>query len=255
MRVRKFTEEGSLKFQDLMMRRPIGATDQSRLYADLQGLIVDDSITVESTIEFEFLPFTRRVDLGLFLWQALVIDGRLSSIDLGDAGLWNWLSAAWLKILVEADEGHTLESSIQDFKHWVLVENVRRSHWHFVSHPFLTLQANAGNVADSMAFLATPVLHPGDLVDKIGSNRRFLKAPVSILATAMYYDSGQGFLRKGITTRPGEVNQLSRYLNQIDQTVDFEEMSVIEILKVLPNNFKEWVDYAVLELGKSETRN
>jgi hypothetical protein len=52
-------------------------------------------------------------------------------------------------------------------------------------------------------------------------------------------------LRKGFSTRTdGGPNQLSKFLGQIDRTVDFESLSIDEILDLLPATFKKWVSFA-----------
>ena len=65
------------------------------------------------------------------------------------------------------------------------------------------------------------------------------------------YDQAKKQLRPGHTSRSGEGNQLSKYLNQIDRTVDFEGLSVEELVDLLPDNFSEWVGYARKELALS----
>jgi hypothetical protein len=61
----------------------------------------------------------------------------------------------------------------------------------------------------------------------------------------MYLESGMSSLRKGFSTRTdGGPNQLSKFLGQIDRTVDYESLSIDEILNVLPPTFKKWVAFA-----------
>ncbi len=245
MLLRRFTTEGTEKFSSLMQSRPVGVADQTELFKNVEDLLFDDKYSTGSYGEIDLPAFAQRKDLALHLWSYLGSGGKLRVQNLGDPNLWNWISAAWLRTLVTQDPTKNLEREIGDFRHWVLIENVRRAHWHVVSHPFFVLQANEHNLDSADAFLASEVLHPGELVDKIGSNRAFLKPPISTLVTYMYLEPGKNSLRKGFSTRTdGGPNQLSKFLGQIDRTVDYESLSLDEILNLLPATFKKWVNFA-----------
>jgi len=258
----KFNDAGTEVFARLLMSRDLNANDQTSLFVAMKSLREDPDYIVPLQGEVEVLPFRKREDLAKHLWSYFGDSGSISVANLGDPNLWNWLSAAWLEVLVSnhdmnscrdcSKQGQNLSKLIGNFMRWSLTETSRRYHWHVVSHPFFVYQANQANFSAASAFLATDVLHPGDLVDKLGSNRRFIGAPVSELATLMYFDHQNSVLRTGISNRLGEVNQLSRFLNQVDRTVDFESMSVDDLIDFLPPNFSEWVGYAKAELGRGK---
>ena len=245
MILRRFTPEGTEKFSSLMQGRPVGVADQSSLFKSIEALINDDNYSIGNYGDIDLPAFLSRRDLAYHLWSYLGPAGKLKVPNLGDPNLWNWLSAAWIRTLVTQDASRKLEKEIGDFRHWVLIENVRRAHWHVVSHPFFVLQANQNHLGSAEAFLASEVLHPGELVDKIGSNRSYLKPPISTLVTYLYLQPGMNSLRKGFSTRTdGGPNQLSKFLGQIDRTVDYESLSIDEILELLPPTFKKWVTFA-----------
>ena len=245
MILRRFTPEGTEKFSSLMQGRPVGVADQSSLFKGIEALVNDDKYSIGNYGDIDLPAFLSRRDLAYHLWSYLGPGGKLNVPNLGDPNLWNWLSAAWIRTLVTQDASRKLEKEIGDFRHWVLIENVRRAHWHVVSHPFFVLQANQNQLGSAEAFLASEVLHPGELVDKIGSNRSYLKPPISTLVTYLYLQPGMNSLRKGFSTRTdGGPNQLSKFLGQIDRTVDYESLSIDEILELLPPTFKKWVSFA-----------
>ena len=245
MILRRFTQDGTDKFSALMQSRPVGVADQSELFNNVEALLNDDRYSIGNYGEIDLPAFVLRKDLALHIWSYLGTGGKLKVPNLGDPNLWNWLSAAWIRTLVTHDSSKKLEKEIGDFRHWVLIENVRRAHWHVVSHPFFVLQANQHKLQSADAFLATEVLHPGELVDKIGSNRAFLKPPISDLVCYLYMDPVAKSLRKGRTTRTdGGPNQLSKFLGQIDRTVDYESLNIDEILDLLPTQFGKWVAFA-----------
>jgi hypothetical protein len=242
MILRRFTEEGTNQFSALMQSRPVNVADQSQLFDNVEALLHDERYSIGSYGEIDLPAFVSRKDLAFHLWSYLGPGGKLKVPNLGDPHLWNWLSAAWIRTLTTHDPTKKLEKEVGDFRHWVLIENVRRAHWHVVSHPFFVLQANQDNLASADAFLASDVLHPGELVDKIGSNRAFLKPPISTLVTYLYLEPTKNYLRKGFSTRTdGGPNQLSKFLGQIDRTVDYESLSIDEILDLLPAQFAKWV--------------
>jgi hypothetical protein len=242
IQLRAFNIVGNEAFTEIMQSQP------NDMFEQVYKLVNDDTKTTKHDSEIELKPFTSRYELGAYLWNYFQ-SNKLSNLDnLGDTYLWNWLAASWMQILVDADQRKDLSQKIGRYERWVLTENVRRYHWHVVSNPFFIYANNSDEPEKAMALLATDVLKPGDLVDKIASNRRYQKPPISYLATLLYYDQVKKQLRPGHTSRAGEGNQLSKYLNQIDRTVDFEGLSVEELVDLLPNNFSEWVGYAKKEL-------
>ena len=228
-----------------MQNRPINVADQSKLFDQVEALLNDDRYSIDNYGEIDLPAFKIRRDLAYHLWTYLGPNGSLKVPNLGDPNLWNWISAAWLRTLVTQDPTVPLEKEIGDFRHWIFIQSVRRAHWHVISHPFFVLQANQSDLASAEAFLVMEVLHPGELIDKIGSDRSFLKPPISTLVTYLYHESGSLSLRKGFSTRTkGGPNQLSIFLNQIDRTVDFESLSPAQLLDLLPIAFSTWVAFA-----------
>jgi hypothetical protein len=241
------------------MQRDLDPHDQSKLFLGIRNLLNSPEYTKSLPLEIEVIPFSRRRDLAKHLWTTIGESEISNQNIIGDPNIWNWISAAWLETLVTNHVGvscsecqknsQDLSKLVGDYKRWVLIESSRRYHWHLLSHPFFVYQANLASPRSAEAFLATDVLHPGDLVDKIASNRRFIGEPVSDLATLLYFDRSTDALRPGRSNRLGEVNQLSRFLNQIDRTIDFEGMGAESLVNLLPENFKEWVAYAKKELS------
>jgi hypothetical protein len=245
VQLRMFTESGNEQFTKIMREQ------NSNIFDEIQRLTSDESLSHGLGVEIELIPVVSRFQLGEHLWK-FFHENRIAKLDnLGSPLLWNWLSASWMKILVEADPRKDIDQKIGRLERWVLTENFRRYYLHVVSNPFFIYANNAAEPEKAIAFLATDVLKPGDLVDKIASNRRYQKPPISHLVSLLYYDKAKKQLRPGHTSRAGEGNQLSKYLNQIDRTVDFEGLSVEELVDLLPQNFSEWVGYARRELADS----
>ncbi len=240
--LRAFNKNGNDAFTVIVQNQ------QSDMFERISDLVNDVSKTTKFDIDIDLKPFTSRYELGAYLWHFFQSNNISKLNNLGDTFLWNWLAASWMQILVNADQRKDLSQKIGRYERWVLTENVRRYHWHVVSNPFFVYSNNSDEPEKAIALLTTDILKPGDLVDKIASNRRYQKPPISHLVTLLYYDQAKKQLRPGHTSRSGEGNQLSKYLNQIDRTVDFEGLSVEELVDLLPMNFSEWVGYARKEL-------
>jgi hypothetical protein len=98
-----------------------------------------------------------------------------------------------------------------------------------------------------MCLLATPVLEPGEVVERISGKRSLSIGAVCHLATLLYYDKSTGELRKGHTSPPGNPKSFSYYFSQVDLNVDYEGMDVDSLLKMLPSKFDRWVKLAEAE--------
>ena len=98
--------------------------------------------------------------------------------------------------------------------------------------------------------LATPVISPGELVERIAGKRSLSIGSVCHLATLLYFDSDTDELRKGHTSSPGNPKAFSYYFSQLDINVDYLGMDVDILLDLLPSNFDRWKQLAKLELSK-----
>jgi hypothetical protein len=103
-----------------------------------------------------------------------------------------------------------------------------------------------------MCQLATPVTQPGELVERISGKRNLAAGSVCHLATLLYFDAQKDALRAGLTTPPGNPKKFSYYFSQIDRTIDYEGMTVEELLEIVPENFSKWVKLAKKDLSEAK---
>lgn len=243
LRIRKFTPEGSDKFRSLVERR------DADMETAIASLIVDNDLTVILQGEIIVRPMKFRIELAESLWGSFGADQPLHN-QRSDRHLWNWISAALLAPLLEADSRESRDAKLgKEIERWILTENTLRYHRHLVSGPFFAYEANYPNVKDAMCQLATTILAPGELVERIAGKRSLSTGSVCKLATLLYYDSESRELRSGHTSKPGNPKAFGRYFSQVDRTLDYEGMEVGELLKLLPSNFSKWVDFAKKELS------
>ena len=234
----RFASEGGDRFAKLLADRPLDLLDQ----VDALCSNAEFSVPVLSggkPVTIEILPITRRYELAHHLDRYFGPNCPLAELS-GDAGVWNWLSAAWLRTLVEAS-GLELEKALgKEKERWILTSNILRYHRHLLSSPFFALDLNRQAPQNAMCLLATPVLAPGELVERIAGKRSLSTGSVCHLATLLYYDEKSGALRPGHTSRPGNPKMFSYFFSQVDLNVDYLGMSTAELLSILPSNFDRW---------------
>jgi len=241
--VRSFTPAGSDAFKRLIQNKP------QNIISEVKKLIKENSITLETGAVLELKSPRNRYDLARMLWEVFGSEGLLYP-ERRKIDLWNWVSAAYFETLMQSDARLDITKKIGGVDRWILSGDLLRDHRHLVSGPFFAYEANSGEPKRAMCQLATPVTQPGELVERISGKRNLASGPVCHLATLMYYDSEKNALRPGLTTPPGNPKKFSYYFTQIDRTMDYEGMTVEELLEVLPNNFDKWKKYAQRELAK-----
>ena len=241
--VRSFTPAGSDAFKRLIQNKP------HNILSEVKKLIKENSITVETGAVLELRSPRNRYDLAKILWEVFGNDGLLYP-DRRKIDLWNWVSAVYFEILINSDSRLDITKKIGGIDRWILSGDILRDHRHLVSGPFFAYEANSEEPKRAMCQLATPVTQPGELVERISGKRNLASGPVCHLATLMYYDSEKDALRPGLTTPPGNPKKFSYYFTQIDRTIDYEGMTVKELLEVLPTNFDKWKKHAQGELAK-----
>jgi len=200
-------------------------------------------------VQIEVKYFERRFEFAEHLWKWFGHGMPLSHLT-GDTNLWDWLSAAWMRTLVEFS-GEPLDKVLgKQQDRWVVANTLLYYHRHLVSSPFFAYEANHPNPLNAMCMLATPVIAPGEVVERIAGKRSMSIGSVCHLATLLYFDPKLGELRKGHTSSPGNPKAFSYYFSQLDVNVDYLGMTVDALLNLLPSNFKRWVDLAKDERAK-----
>jgi hypothetical protein len=246
IQVRRFSQDGIDEFTSIIRRK------DPAILSQIKTLINDDSFTELIKVDghqvfMELKPILRRLEMAEHLFQYFGPGKPLGHIS-GDVGLWNWLSAAWMQTLLSAaSETDIFKLLGKQEERWVLTSNTLRYHRHLVSSPFFAYESNLASSERAMCLLATPVLAPGEVVERIAGKRSLSIGSICHLATLLYFDSKTGDLRKGHTSGFGTPKMFSYYFRQLDVNVDYQAMDVDALLSILPSNFRRWADLAVAE--------
>lgn len=240
LEIRKFTSEGSEIFANLIRNKPINIIEE------VNKLVISESYTVRLDKDIEINTPKNRFELASSLWPIFGKDGPLFKMR-ADRDLWNWVSAAYMEPLVIADDRKDINTKIGGVDRWILSNSILYAHRHLISGPFFAFEANYPEEKNAMCQLATPVLMPGELVERISGKRQLASGSVCHLATLLYFDRKTNLLRDGITSKSGSPKKFSYYFTQIDRTLDYEGMSAYELLDLLPKNFSKWTELAKLD--------
>jgi len=240
LEIRKFTSEGSEIFANLIQNKPINIIEE------VNKLVISESITVRLDKNIEINAPKNRYELASSLWSIFGKGGPLFKMR-ADRDLWNWVSAAYLEPLVIADDRKDINTKIGGVDRWILSNSILYAHRHLISGPFFAFEANYPEEKNAMCQLATPVLMPGELVERISGKRQLASGSVCHLATLLYYDRKTNLLREGITSKSGSPKKFSYSFTQLDRPLDYEGMSASELLDLLPKNFSKWVELAKLD--------
>jgi hypothetical protein len=154
--------------------------------------------------------------------------------------MWTWISAAYLPVLL----GNPAKlKSIGEPARWVLEETTLRQHRHLVSGPYVIYGANFPRVDDAMAGLATPILKPGEVVERVAGKAGMFHGAAMAVATELYYDKKNKKLKKNSSTHEaGGPRRFSYFLSQIDLTIDYPVMDKDHLIDLLPEEFNVFLN-------------
>lgn len=245
--VRRFNAKGLDAFVTLVREK----ADNTLNLVD--QILNDDEFTELVTskegkpVEIEIQWLARRYEFAQHLWKWFGHGNPLSHVS-GDTALWDWISAAWLRNFVDNSDKALYKVMGKQQERLILSgSSYLYYHRHLVSGPFFALEANHEQQKNAMCLLATSVIAPGELVERIAGKRKLSIGSVCHLATLLYFDPNRNELREGHTSAPGNPKAFSYYFGQLDVNVDYLGMSVDALLELLPVNFKRWVELAKLD--------
>ena len=247
--IRRFNSNGRDAFVTIVRSKPSNILDEV-------DKILNDPMLTElilgsdgKPIQIEVVYIERRFEFAQHLSKWFGQENPLSGLT-GDTYLWDWLSAAWMRTLVESS-GQSLEKVLgKQQDRWVLANTLLYYHRHLLSGPFFAYETNLPNPKNAMCMLASSVIAPGELVERVAGKRSMSIGSVCHLATLLYFDPVLGELREGHTSAPGNPKAFSYYFSQLDVNVDYLAMDVDALLGLIPSNFKRWVDKAKDERAK-----
>lgn len=235
--LRRFNDEGLVSAEQLLD------------FIDEKGdgpwveLLEDEKLTEPMGISIEIIPFKDRFHAAAHLHAALEPIGSHPDLII-DSGLWTWLALAWLDELAPAVLG---VRRLRARPRWVLAaDDYTRYYRHLLAGPYRIYVAHLENPERARAVLATDVAKPGEVVEQFASRQNLVTSPgVMDSLTHLYYDAVTQKLRRGASSKgSGSSRRFADLLQQLDLTYDIYEMSVGEILSLLPQEFDKFKDHS-----------
>jgi hypothetical protein len=231
-----FNDEGQERWLKILEDRE---TDPSGLLLRATELATNKDMYTQLPGSMELKPFTRRRDFAIYL-DTVITSSNLLTIT-GETKFWNWMAARWMQTLVESDPRTNLKRKIgKQIERWALSSSTLNYHRHLVSSPFFAFVDNERNADLAMCLLSTPILEPGEVVEKIAGKKAFSSGSVCELATHLYYDPVADGIKPGVTVAPGHPKGFSRFFGQLDNNVDYQSLNKQELLALLPESFDKW---------------
>ena len=236
IKIRKFNQVGLEKFKEALIYRAPG------LFNKLKSIYSDAAFSEDIGIEFSWDDsWNTRKELATGLWSSFIQFPNFER-EADDPQLWNWLSCRLLASIYGNVEGEATNKAAkkESLVRWIVEEGKLRQHRHLILSAFTAYKINASFGDDySLSQLVQPIRQPGEVVERISGKIELSHGEVALLSTWLYVDKSKSEIRKNITS-DGEPQQLSKYFNQIEKTVDYQSMTAAELLEMLPSKFSKW---------------
>lgn len=234
--ISKFNEKGQSAWLELLgflKDKPERVLKESALIASNEEFIE------QLDGELNLAGITKRLDLAMRLDEAIEANGLRSHV--GDTHFWNWIAANSMSTLVKSDPRTDIGKKLgKSNERWNLTPGTLRYHRHLVSSPYFAYVDNRRNLDVALCLLISPILEPGEVVERISGKKAFTTGSICELATLLYVDKTSNQFKSGITSAPGHPKGFARFFSQLDKNVDYQSMSADELMKLLPESFDRW---------------
>lgn len=227
--VRRLTNEGRERFRNWLQQGAPHPAPVDLLTDPAASEALDHTATVEQR------GFESRFELGEYLLAKL--SGLPAASIRFDEGLWDWLSLFYLDELLPPDVAGKRQVK-QVYRYSCELKNRLWSR-HIVRMSWMALRDH-GPAARVM--LAFPIDKQPETLEQIGGQQEAFGArPVVELADRLYWDGERDALKRGAQgKKDGTPRRLVRFMRQLRRTYDPPEMTVDELLEVLPREFERW---------------
>lgn len=256
MIVKRFNQIGENEFRQAILNTELIRDKPSDFLKLIKEIATDSKYTEELKGEIELKPFNDRYLFAEYVYEKLttITKDHPENEILGDSRFWNWLAAAWLPALVNADLRTDLLEKIgesKDAQRWILINDKTRFHRHLVSGPFFAYEANVDAIEKAkVLFAMSPenktgnVLTSGELWERINGKTALSTGTIVHLATLMFVDSSTGKLHPKAGDKKQGAQAFSKYFSQIDLTLDYHGMDVETLMNILPKHLQKWLPQA-----------
>jgi hypothetical protein len=227
--IKKFNAEGNRAFEELLVLKP------GTIKRDLKALISNSDCVVDSKLASSTwkVPTSRR-EIGESLYPFLGPGGPLRSF-VYEAGLWNWISAVFLA--EQSDPSDIVGKKIDS---WLVNDDGQRYYRHRFMQFYFVYEEHIADLDSVAILLERSIAGPfGELAENLLATPEFVHGVAIKVANELYFDKVTRSQKSGATNKiNGGVRRLTTdFLNQVKLNLDYQRLSVSEILDILPREF------------------
>ncbi len=236
MILRRFNEQGIDCFWSIL---ETFTTDEPQQLSP--AMLSDDHLTeiIEPEIQIEQREFSNRFEAAEYLFKAL---GSTGILDIEkDRGLWAWLSLLYFEQLCPPDQNGNRKPG--ERARWIpVISDYRRYYRHLLAGLYRIYKAHQDKPDRAMVLLCTPLDKPGDFPEQLASRQELVTNPSVVeTATRLFVDPISKKPKRGSRGKgQGSVRRFAMILNQFDLTWDLYQLSVDELLSMLPAEFNRF---------------
>lgn len=248
--VSEFSQEGINAFAFLIKqeRDKVASTAPARVgekfFEDVEALLEDTDLVQVIDPELHVdgaTVFADRYEFGRYLSDRLPND--ISQVQYTNVGLWAWISAVYLRQLLERKKQDGKYRLWSSYRYIPLEYNKRRYYRHLAFLPFWMHRTMGERVA--RFFMSLPVHVGSDAVEQLYTQEHdFVTTPALIEASIdMYLDQEKMTLKpKALGEKtPGSARRLATIIApQLQMNFDLRSMSKERVLHLLPSEFDRW---------------
>lgn len=236
MNVRRLTSSGVAKFGDYLdvLRKEPGRLKPLDL---LEG---SDSEEVTPIRSISHADPSTRLEMAQLLDQVLLSATPFETAS--DVGLWSWLALFHFDAICPADKSGD-RFPRERAAYIPEPGNFRRYYRHLLLGPYLIFRAHNDDPARAQGLLCKPPNIIDEVVAQIASRYDYVTNPGIVgLTTELYFDPTKGTTKRGAGGKgSGSPRRLADVLKQLDLTWDLYGMQSVELIRLLPTEFRRFL--------------
>ncbi|SHN51065.1 hypothetical protein [Erythrobacter sanguineus] len=250
MELRQFNYQGIEAFKALIEeerekvepRKPALVTEP--FFSEVDAIANDPEMIVPVPGGEEIDPkiqFKDRFHMGDYLSQVLPSD--LSIVQHSNVGLWAWISAIYLRQLLEPQMSGGRSKLWSSYRYIPVEYQKFRYYRHLAFMAFWLRRAFGEEVA--MFFLSRPAYAHSDAIEQLYTQDRDFLSSKGLMKAAveMYIDPKTGEMKRNALGKatPGSARRLAtKIAKQLQMNYDLQSMGKDEIYALLPSEFDGW---------------
>jgi hypothetical protein len=237
VRVREFNEAGIERFKYFL--QSMNETGESETL--LPELLSDETYTrlLPNKIEIEPHNFLTKFEIAEYLHEK--VSGISPDKKYRSVGMWTWLAAFYFDVLCPADTQGVRKIGAAS-RYILNGDEWDRIFRHLLAGPVMIYDLHRTN---SIILLYNPVNETGDFLaqlmgrQEIGTNKGIIEA-----AKILYWDPAKKRPKRGSSAqehKPGTLRRFVDVLQQFELTYDLYSITGEELIRLLPDEFKQWI--------------